>query len=101
MDYTNNVLPIRNYPEYDDNGTRILYLLPEASITSGNYDDIVEYIGTEGPGWQVLKVKGKYVIHSDHDAEATKTAVLKRVEELKKNPELSGKKSGNIYIGAR
>lgn len=100
MDYVNNVMPIRNYPEKDDNGVRVLYLLPEASITQANYNDIVEFIGTEGPGWQVLKIKGKYVIHSDHDAEATKTAVLKRVEELKANPELSGKKSTNKYIGA-
>lgn len=101
MDYVNKVLPIRNYPEKDDNGVRVLYLLPEAEITETNYNDIVEFIGTEGPGWQVLKIKGKFVIHSDHDATATKTAVLKRVEEMKTNPELlSGKKSHNIYIGA-
>lgn len=102
MNYTNNILPIRNYPEYDDNGTRVLYLMPEASLTKTQYDDIVEYIGTEGPGWQVLKIKGSYVIHSDMDATKAKTAVLARLTEVKANPELlSGKKSKNIYLGVK
>lgn len=101
MDFTNNILPIRNYPEKDDNGVRILYLMPEVEITKANYDDIVEYIGTEGPGWQVLKIKGKYLLHSDCDATKAKTAVLARLAEVKANPELlSGKKSKNIYLGA-
>lgn len=83
MDFTNNVLPIRNYPEFDDNGTRVLYLIPETSITQTEYDDIVKYIGVNGPGWQVLKIKGSYVLHSDQDATVAKTKVLARVAELK------------------
>lgn len=75
MRYTNNVLPIRNYPEYDDNGTRVLYLIPELSITKDQYDCIVKNIGTDGPGWQVLKVKGSYVLHSDADPATTKSKI--------------------------
>lgn len=100
MDYTNNILPIRNYPEKDDNGTRVAYLIPETSITKQEYEDIVEYIGVNGPGWQVLCMKGKYVLHSDMCPDIAKERILKRLEELKANPELSGNKSHNIYLGA-
>ena len=81
MNYTNGILPIRNYPEYDSTGVRVLYLIPEKEISANNYTAVKTYLGTNGPGWQVLNFGSKYYLHSDCNPDEMEKVIAAEVTE--------------------
>lgn len=73
--------PLRNVREFDDNGTRILYIVARAELTETEYNNIVTYLGTNGPGFQALAINGDYFLACDGDPTKVKAEVLVRLSE--------------------
>lgn len=78
---SNEYKPLRNIREFDDNGTRLLYLVARATLTEAQYKDIVDYLGVNGPGFQALCIDGSYFLACDGDPAKVKAEVLVRLAE--------------------
>ena len=78
---SNEFKPLRNVREFDDNGTRLLYIIARATITETEYNNIVTYLGTNGPGYQALSIDGDYFLACDGDPTKVKAEVLARLAE--------------------
>lgn len=78
---SNEFKPLRNVREFDDNGTRLLYIIARATITEIEYNSIVTHLGTNGPGYQALSIDGDYFLACDGDPTKVKAEVLARLEE--------------------
>ncbi len=78
---SNEFKPLRNVREFDDNGTRLLYIIARADITDIEYHNIVTHLGTNGPGYQALCINGDYFLACDGDPTKVKAEVLARLAE--------------------
>ena len=78
---SNEFKPLRNVREFDDQGTRLLYIIARATITETEYNNIVAYLGTNGPGYQALNINKEYFLACDGDPTKVKAEVLVRLAE--------------------